>query len=121
MSILALEKVGYTYDGVSPVLKDIDYTFEKGKLYAIVGPSGADKTTLLSLLSGLTTASEGEVLFNGKNIQKINRYDYRSQDVGVVFQQFNLLPYLNSLENVVLSMYASGKKSKIRMNARYNF
>lgn len=110
MSILALEKVGYTYDGVSPVLKDIDYTFEKGKLYAIVGPSGAGKTTLLSLLSGLKTASEGEVLFNGKNIQKINRYDYRSQDMGVVFQQFNLLPYLNSLENVVLSMYASGKK-----------
>ena len=88
MSILALEIVGYTYDGVSPVLKDIDYTFEKVKLYAIVGPSGAGKTTLLSLLSGLTTASEGEVLFNGKNIQKINRYDYRSQDVGVVFQQF---------------------------------
>ena len=113
MSILKLEKLGYSYDsGKTAVLQDINLEFEKGKVYGIVGKSGAGKTTLLSLLSGLATATTGTILFDGKDISKIDRYQYRSRNVGVVFQSFNLLPHLTALENVVLSLDVSGKKEK---------
>ena len=110
MSILKLENVSYSYDGNTKVLNDLNYTFEKGKVYAIVGRSGAGKTTLLSLLSGLTSPSEGKILFGDKDVRRTDRYQYRSRYVGVVFQQYNLLPHLTAMENVELSMRASGKK-----------
>lgn len=110
MSILKLENISYTYDGSNKVLAGVNYEFFKGKVYAIVGRSGAGKTTLLSLMSGLTSPTEGRILFDDKDMRNIDRYQYRSRYVGVVFQQFNLLPHLNAVENVVLSMRASGKK-----------
>lgn len=84
--------------------------FEEGTLYAIVGESGAGKTTLLSMLFGLTKPTMGEIIYNGKNIAKMNPYTYRSKYVGVIFQSYNLLPHLNAVENVVLSMDVSRKK-----------
>lgn len=110
MSILTLQNIGFSYNKSTKVLQGINYEFEKGKVYAIVGRSGAGKTTLLSLLSGLTSPTEGSILFDGKDVKKIDRYKYRSHYVGVVFQQFNLLPHLTAVENVELSMRASGKK-----------
>jgi len=110
MSILKLQNVSYAYDGRTKVLDGLNYEFEKGKVYAVVGRSGAGKTTLLSLLSGLTSPTDGTILFDDKDVRKIARYQYRSRYVGVVFQQFNLLPHLNAVENVELSMRASGKK-----------
>ena len=110
MSILKLKNIGYSYDNRNKILDGIDYEFEKGRVYAIVGRSGAGKTTLLSLLSGLTSPTKGSILFEEKDVRKIDRYQYRSRYVGVVFQQFNLLPHLNAVENVELSMRASGKK-----------
>ena len=64
----------------------------------MVGRSGAGKTTLLSLLSGLTRPTGGDILVEGKNIREINKYHYRSRYVGVVFQNFNLLPNLTAKE-----------------------
>ncbi len=110
MSILKLEDISYSYDGRVKVLEHINYEFEKGKVYGIVGRSGAGKTTLLSLLSGLTSPTEGRILFEGQDVKKIDRYEYRSHYVGVIFQSYNLLPHLNAVENVELSMRASGKK-----------
>lgn len=111
MNILTLDHVSYSYAGAKkPVLQDLSYTFEKGNVYAIVGKSGAGKTTLLSLLSGLTSPTSGSILLNGEDIKKIDRYDYRSHYVGVIFQNFNLLPKLTALENVRLSMDISGVK-----------
>ncbi len=112
MSILKLNNVSYSYDKKKYVLKNIDYEFEKGKVYAIVGKSGSGKTTLLSLLSGLTIPMEGKIEFDGKDISKMDRYQYRSRDVGVIFQSFNLLPHLTAIENVELSMDISGKLIK---------
>lgn len=112
MSILTLQNIGFSYEKGKKILSDINYNFEKGKVYAIVGRSGAGKTTLLSLLSGLTSPTEGTILFEDKDIKDIDRYKYRSRYVGVVFQQFNLIPHLNAVENVELSMRASGKKIK---------
>lgn len=110
MSVLELQNLSYSYDGVHPVLKDLTYSFEKGNIYAIMGRSGAGKTTLLSLLSGLTDPTAGTILFDGKDVRSIDRYQYRSRCVGVVFQGFNLLPQLNAVENVELSMDIAGMK-----------
>jgi len=110
MSVLTLKDVSYTYDRRKMVIKNMNLDFEAGTLYAIVGESGAGKTTLLSMLSGLTKPTMGEIIYNGKNIAKLNPYTYRSKYVGVIFQSYNLLPHLNAVENVILSMDISGKK-----------
>lgn len=110
MSVLELKSVGFSYNRSQKVLDNINYTFEKGQVYAIVGRSGAGKTTLLSLLSGLSLPTQGKIEFNSNDLAKQDRYGYRSQKVGVIFQQFNLLPHLTAGENIILSMDASGKK-----------
>ena len=111
MSILELNHISYSYERKGPVvLQDISYSFEKGKLYAITGRSGAGKSTLLSLISGLALPTEGNILLKGQDITSLNRYEYRSHDIGVIFQSFNLLPKLTALENVLLSMDISGCK-----------
>ena len=111
MSILELNHISYSYERKGPVvLQDISYSFEKGKLYAITGRSGAGKSTLLSLISGLALPTEGKILLKGQDITSLNRYEYRSHDIGVIFQSFNLLPKLSALENVLLSMDISGCK-----------
>ena len=111
MSILSLQNISFSY-GRTPVLKDISYEFEKGKMYCIIGKSGAGKTTLLSLLSGLAVPTEGDILYDGKSISKIDKYDFRSKYIGVVFQSFNLITKYTALENVILSMDVSGCKIK---------
>ena len=111
MSLLSLQNVSYKYDNMSVyALKDLNFEFDAGKIYAIVGKSGAGKTTLLSLLSSLAAPKEGTILLEGKDISKIDKYQFRSRHVGVVFQNFNLLVHMTALENVVLSMNISGKK-----------
>ncbi|AET67470.1 ABC-type antimicrobial peptide transport system, ATPase component [Desulfosporosinus orientis DSM 765] len=111
MSVLSIEHLYYSYDnGKTPVLKDANFEFEKGKTYAIVGKSGAGKTTLLSLISGLDQSSDGKILYEGQDITKIDREKYRSQNIGVIFQSFNLLRHLTALENVILSMDVAGLK-----------
>lgn len=117
MSIFKLENIGYSYDKSKvEVLKDISYDFEKGKTYAIVGKSGSGKTTLLSLMAGLDTPKKGRIIYNDKDIKSIDKDKYRSINVGVVFQSFNLLPHLTALENVILSMDISGIKIKDKVN-----
>lgn len=121
MGILKLENASYSYDkGKTKVLDNISYKFEKGKIYAIVGKSGAGKTTLLSLLSGLTSPTTGKILFEDKDISSINKYEYRSRCVGVIFQGFNLLSHLSAIENVELSIDISGKKVKGKRNHALN-
>ena len=107
MPILSLRNISFSY-GKTPVLKDISYDFEKGRMYCIIGRSGAGKTTLLSLLSGLAVPSGGEILYEGKSIEKIDKYTFRSKYIGVVFQSFNLITKYTALENVILSMDISG-------------
>lgn len=110
MSVLTLKDVSYSYDKKKMVIKNMNLDFEEGTLYAIVGESGAGKTTLLSMLSGLTKPTMGEITYKGQNISKLNPYSYRSKYVGVIFQNYNLLPHLNAVENVILSMDVSRKK-----------
>lgn len=111
MSVLSLQNISFSY-GKTPVLKDVSYEFEKGKMYCIIGKSGAGKTTLLSLLSGLAAPNSGEIIYDGNNVAKIDKYTFRSRYIGVVFQSFNLITKYTALENVVLSMDVSGAKIK---------
>ncbi len=108
--VLRLDKVSYYYESDKYIFKDISFNFKKGCVYAIVGKSGAGKTTMLSLLAGLDKTKEGRIFVNGKDIADISKYHYRSSDVGVVFQSYNLLPKYTAMENVILSMDISGKK-----------
>ncbi|MDF2866361.1 MAG: ABC-type antimicrobial peptide transport system, ATPase component [Clostridia bacterium] len=111
MSVFKIENLCYSYDnGKNLVLDNINYEFEKGKTYAIVGKSGTGKTTLLSLMSGLDVPKSGKILYNDVDISKINENKYRSNNIGVVFQSLNLLPHLTALENVELSMDISHVK-----------
>lgn len=115
MSILELENVSYRYSDAPKndyVFKNINYTFEKGKVYAIKGKSGSGKTTLLSLISGLEKCSEGKVLFEGTDLKKMNLDEYRNTYIGIVFQSYNLLPYLTAQENIILAMDISKEKIK---------
>lgn len=105
--ILRLENVCYRYKDAAKddyVLKDISYTFEAGKIYAIKGKSGSGKTTLLSLISGLETSYEGNIYFEDKNLKKMNLDTYRNSQIGIVFQSYNLLPHMTASENIILSM-----------------
>ena len=109
MAILELQNICFSY-GKTPVLKDVSYEFEKGKMYCIIGKSGAGKTTMLSLLSGLASPGSGTILYDGKDVEKIEKYTFRSKYIGVVFQSFNLITKYTALENVVLSMDIAGVK-----------
>lgn len=103
MSVLKLENISFAYDK-KPIFKNLNLEFEKGKVYAIVGKSGTGKTTLLSVLSGLAAPTSGNVYYEGQDVEKMNKYDFRSKYVGVVFQSFNLLTKFTAFENVSLSM-----------------
>lgn len=108
MSILQLKNLSYGYiDGNKKrmILDDVNYTFERGKIYSVFGSSGSGKTTLLSLAGGLEKSQQGGVLYEGKNIEDIGLTKYRRNDLAFVFQQFNLIPYLSALENVLNVMH----------------
>lgn len=109
MAILSLKNICFSYDS-TPVLDNLSYDFEKGKIYCIVGKSGAGKTTLLSILSGLASPKSGSILYNDKDIKKIDKYKFRSKYIGVIFQSFNLLTKFTAAENVMLSMDIAGTK-----------
>ncbi len=109
MSVLTLENIFFSY-GKTPVLKDLSLEFEEGKMYCIMGKSGAGKTTLLSILSGLASPDSGKILFHGKDIKNVNKYNFRSRQIGVVFQSYNLITKFTGLENVMLSMDIAGVK-----------
>jgi putative ABC transport system ATP-binding protein len=109
MAFVEFQNVGKTYNmGEVKInaLHDATFQVEKGELVVIVGPSGAGKTTLLNILGGMDALSTGRVVLDGQEISKLNRKQltqYRRQDVGFVFQFYNLVGNLTALENVELA------------------
>ena len=115
-TILNLHNVSKTYQSAGKtltVLESIDISVPAGSTMSIVGPSGSGKTTLLGLAAGLDRASTGSVELNGIQLDKLNedqRALVRNQHVGFIFQNFQLLPTLTALENVMVPMELRGEK-----------
>ena len=109
MSFLPLNTVGKEYQsqaGKFRALDDVSFALENGEFVVILGPSGAGKTTLLNLLGGMDSVTEGSIILDGKEVSKLNKKEltqYRRDDIGFVFQFYNLMPNLTALENVELA------------------
>nr|WP_230318107.1 ABC transporter ATP-binding protein [Streptococcus lutetiensis] len=82
------------------MFKDINLSFEKGKIYAILGQSGSRKTTFLSLLAGLDSPKAGKVYLDYKDINKLGLSNYRKNAVSTIFQAYNLMTYMTARQNV---------------------
>jgi putative ABC transport system ATP-binding protein len=115
--ILAVRNLTKSYaagTGELVVLRNVSFTLEQGAICSILGPSGSGKTTLLGLAAGLDLPSSGSVLLNGIALAEINedeRARVRNEQVGFVFQNFQLIPTLTALENVTVPMELRGDRS----------
>jgi len=116
--LIEIHGIGKDYqDGETNVqaIKQMDFYIDDGEFVAIMGQSGSGKSTLLSILGGLNHPSRGKVLLDTLDIYKLSseqRADLRSEYIGVIFQSFQLIPYLTVLENIKLPMAITGRKSK---------
>lgn len=116
-TILNIQNVSKHYQSAGrmlTVLDNIDFSVEAGSTMAIVGPSGSGKTTLLGLAAGLDRASSGTVELNGIALENLNedeRAAVRNRHVGFIFQNFQLLPTLTALENVMVPLELRGEKN----------
>jgi putative ABC transport system ATP-binding protein len=121
--ILEAKEIFKTYKGVNKeltVLDNINFHVEKGETLAIVGPSGSGKTTLLGLCAGLDNPTSGELNLAGEPISQMTeneKAEIRNRKVGFIFQNFQLLPTLTALENVMIPMELQGRAKGARAKA----
>ncbi len=103
------------------VLKDLSYDFNKGKTYALMGPSGSGKSTLLNLISLIDRPTYGSIKFNDDNINFTNNKKndiFRAKNIGIVYQQNNLLPDFTALENIYLANLSINNKDQAVKKAK---
>ena len=94
--------------GDTKALQKTSITINQGDWTSIIGPSGSGKTTLLNMISCLDTATSGTVIVNGTNVSELNQVKltrFRRDNIGLIFQQYHLIPYLTALENVMMAQY----------------
>lgn len=121
MTLLQLQDVTYRYKNTAEaVLYQINYNFEPGKFYSIIGESGAGKSTLLSLLAGLDSPVEGSILFQGEDIRKKGYSYHRMHHISLVFQNYNLIDYLSPLENIRLVNKKASKDTLLELGLDEN-
>ena len=119
--ILKIHELEKTYTSGSKklaVLSHISFEVEKGSIFSIVGPSGSGKTTLLGLCAGLDYPSAGNIELCGNNLENLDedeRAQLRNKEVGFIFQNFQLLPTLTALENVIVPLELQGDKNATKI------
>lgn len=122
MKKIQIEQVSYVYQTKYQkieALKNINCSFDEGKMYAIVGASGSGKSTLLSLIAGLDLPSKGSIKVENIYMEQMDRDRYRREQVAVVYQSFHLFPLLNALENVMFPLEIRGiKKNRAKEKAK---
>ena len=118
MNTLELKDVSYSYKKGNPILSHANAVLETGKMYAILGPSGSGKTTLLSLIGGLDCPQSGQILLNGKDIGKQGLNDHRRANVSLIFQNYNLIDYMTSIENAKLTARRDALPLLLRLGLR---
>jgi putative ABC transport system ATP-binding protein len=124
MIVIETSNVNKTYNPNSPIavhaLRGVNLQIEQGEFTAIVGPSGSGKSTLLNIIGGLDNPSEGKIQVGGEDISTLSDsklIDFRRNNIGFVFQSYNLIPVLTAKENVEFVMLLQGR-SKTEMDAR---
>ena len=108
MSLLELKNVSMVYNGKVKALEGIDLNVDKGEWVAIMGPSGSGKTTLMNIIGCMDHATDGEIILDGLSLMDVNDEQLttiRREKIGMVFQQFHLVPYLTALENVMVAQF----------------
>ena len=124
MAILELKAVKKEFHkGAQKVLalRGVDLSIDKGEFLSIVGPSGSGKTTLLNIIGCLDSPTSGSVEYNGSELGKLKEMElskYRKENVGFIFQSFNLIPVLSVQENIELPMVIEKKLSQKEMSAK---
>lgn len=118
LKIHELEKTYISGSKKLTVLTDISFDIEKGSIFSIVGPSGSGKTTLLGLAAGLDHPSAGSIQLCGSNLHDLDEDEralLRNKEVGFIFQNFQLLPTLTALENVIVPLELQGEKNAAKV------
>ena len=111
MALLELKDVSMVYNGKVRALDGINFSVEKGEWVAIMGPSGSGKTTLMNIIGCMDKATGGEVILDGIDLSDIGAdklTEIRREKIGMVFQQFHLVPYLTAVENIMVAQYYHG-------------
>ena len=111
MALLELKDVSMIYNGKVKALEGINFAVEKGEWVAIMGPSGSGKTTLMNIIGCMDHATGGEVILDGISLSDVDNQkltEIRREKIGMVFQQFHLVPYLTAVENIMVAQYYHG-------------
>ena len=115
ISVKNLKKDFLQGKNIIKVLDDVSFDLNSGEVIALLGKSGSGKSTLLSLMAGLEKADSGSIFFDQINLSKLSEDElctFRARNLGIVFQQFNLIPHLTALENVLLPLEINGDNNK---------
>lgn len=108
MSLLEMKNVSMLYGGKVPALENINLKVESGEWLAVMGPSGSGKTTLMNIIGCMDKATSGEVILDNVSLKDVTSEELtviRRDKIGMVFQQFHLIPYLTAVENVMVAQY----------------
>ena len=111
MALLEIKDVSMVYNGKVRALDGINFSVEKGEWVAIMGPSGSGKTTLMNIIGCMDKATSGEVILDGIDLSDVDGQqltEIRREKIGMVFQQFHLIPYLTAVENIMVAQYYHG-------------
>ncbi|MDM0491103.1 ABC transporter ATP-binding protein [Clostridium perfringens] len=115
LSVENIEKYYGNKDNITKAIENINFKVDKGEFVGIMGPSGSGKTTLLNCISTIDNVTTGSIVINGKDITKLKAKElekFRRDELGFIFQDFNLLDTLTAYENIALALTIQGKKPK---------